>query len=218
MAATDGQANDGPPLTELESLQLKANQVTDESLESTRRMITLCEDAQGSGAHTTDMLAHQGEQLDRVEGGIDNMNAEMKEAEKHLTGMEKWCGLCICPWNRRSKVRDIDGKWESNNKSGGAVKGQPATKSSGGNVPDGGSSGGNQQYVRRINDDAREDEMEDNMQAVGGILGNLKNMATDMGAEIEKQNSQLDRINDKGGNVGVRIDSANKRTEKILNK
>ena len=44
MAATDGQANDGPPLTELESLQLKANQVTDESLESTRRMISLCED------------------------------------------------------------------------------------------------------------------------------------------------------------------------------
>ena len=42
MAATEG--NDGPPLTELESLQLKANQVTDESLESTRRMIALCED------------------------------------------------------------------------------------------------------------------------------------------------------------------------------
>ena len=39
--------------------------------------------------------------------------------------------------------------------------------------------------------------MEENMQAVGGILGNLKSMATDMGAEIEKQNSQLDRINDK---------------------
>ena len=44
MAATNGQADEGPPLTELESLQLKANQITDESLESTRRMITLCED------------------------------------------------------------------------------------------------------------------------------------------------------------------------------
>ena len=43
MAAPEGQG-DGPPLTELESLQLKANQVTDESLESTRRMIVLCED------------------------------------------------------------------------------------------------------------------------------------------------------------------------------
>merc|ERR1712223_135088 len=85
-------------------------------------------------------------------------------------------------------------------------------------IPDGGATGGNQQYVRRINNDAREDEMEENMQAVGGILGNLKSMATDMGAEIEKQNSQLDRINDKGGNVGMRIDSANKRTEAILKK
>ena len=42
--ATDAQQDDGPPLTELESLQLKANQVTDESLDSTRRMIQLCED------------------------------------------------------------------------------------------------------------------------------------------------------------------------------
>ena len=44
MAVNGGAGDDGPPLTELESLQLKANQVTDESLESTRRMIQLCED------------------------------------------------------------------------------------------------------------------------------------------------------------------------------
>ena len=25
---------------------------------------------------------------------------QMKEADKALTGMEKWCGLCVCPWNR----------------------------------------------------------------------------------------------------------------------
>ena len=41
MAAED---DGGPQLSELESLQLKANQVTDESLESTRRMIQLCEE------------------------------------------------------------------------------------------------------------------------------------------------------------------------------
>ena len=44
MAAATNGADDGPPLTELESLQLKANQITDDSLESTRRMIQLCED------------------------------------------------------------------------------------------------------------------------------------------------------------------------------
>ena len=40
------------------------------------------------------------EQLSRIENDMETMNAEMKEAEKHLTGMEKWCGLCVCPWNR----------------------------------------------------------------------------------------------------------------------
>ena len=28
---------------------------------------------------------------------------QMKEADKALTGMEKWCGLCVCPWNRSSR-------------------------------------------------------------------------------------------------------------------
>ena len=42
------EADGGPQLSELESLQLKANQVTDESLESTRRMIQLCEEV-GTG-------------------------------------------------------------------------------------------------------------------------------------------------------------------------
>ena len=39
-----GATDDGPQLSELESLQLKANKITDESLESTRRMINLCEE------------------------------------------------------------------------------------------------------------------------------------------------------------------------------
>ena len=46
----------------------------------------------------------------------------------------------------------------------------------------------------RITDDAREDEMEDNMQQVGSMLGNLKNIAEDMGNEIDKQNKQIDKI------------------------
>ena len=37
----------------------------------------------------------------------------------------------------------------------------------------------------------------DCLKAVGSILGNLKNMATDMGSEIEKQNGQLDKIGTK---------------------
>ena len=70
------------------------------------------------------------------------------------------------------------------------------------------------------------------MAGVGNILGNLKNMATDMGAEIEKQNKQLDLIQGKviyfviyymssmmmfqTAGADVRIEQANKRTEKLI--
>lgn len=44
-AAAPVQAeNGGAPRTELQELQLKAGQVTDESLEATRRMLSLCEE------------------------------------------------------------------------------------------------------------------------------------------------------------------------------
>lgn len=31
---------------------------------------------------------------------MDQINADMKEAEKNLTGMEKCCGLCVLPCNK----------------------------------------------------------------------------------------------------------------------
>ena len=49
----------------------------------------------------------------------------------------------------------------------------------------------------RISKDAREGEMEENMTQVSTMIGNLRNMAIDMGSEIENQNRQLDRINAK---------------------
>lgn len=52
-------------------------------------------------------------------------------------------------------------------------------------------------YIARITKDAHEDEMEDNMGQVSTMIGNLRNMAIDMGSEISSQNAQLDRINQK---------------------
>ena len=39
--------------------------------------------------------------------------------------------------------------------------------------------------------------MEDNMGQVNTMIGNLRNMALDMGSELENQNRQIDRINRK---------------------
>ena len=49
----------------------------------------------------------------------------------------------------------------------------------------GAASGG---YIKRVTNDVREDEMEENLSPVGSILGHLKNRALDMGNEIKAQN------------------------------
>ena len=53
----------------------------------------------------------------------------------------------------------------------------------------------------RITNDAREDEMEENMQQVGSSLGILKNMAEDLGQTIDGQNKQIEKI---GAKVTIR--------------
>uniref|UniRef100_A0A2K5E558 t-SNARE coiled-coil homology domain-containing protein n=1 Tax=Aotus nancymaae TaxID=37293 RepID=A0A2K5E558_AOTNA len=83
-----------------EETQLRARQITDESLESTRRILGLASESQDVGIKTITMLDEQGEQLNRIEEGLDQINKDMREAEKTLTELNKCCGLCVCPCNR----------------------------------------------------------------------------------------------------------------------
>lgn len=64
-----------------EEIQLKAFQVTDESPESTRRILGLAIESQDAGIKTITMLDEQGEQLNRLEEG-NGPNKDMREAEK----------------------------------------------------------------------------------------------------------------------------------------
>ena len=70
----------------------------------------------------------------------------------------------------------------------------------------------------RITNDAREDEMEENVGQVSTMISNLRNMAVDMGGEIDMQNRQLDGINRKAESNQSRITEANKRADKLLHK
>lgn len=199
----------GEPRSDLQELQFKSNEVTDDTLESTRRMLSLCEESEEAGVKTLVELDSQGQQLDRIEEGMDQINADMKEAEKNLTGMEKCCGLCVLPCNKSSQFKEDESTWKG--KEDGVVSSQPQR------VMDDrsglGASGG---YIGRITNDAREDEMEENMGQVNTMIGNLRNMAIDMGSEIENQNRQINRINAKAGSNTVRVNMANERAGSLL--
>ncbi|XP_074602552.1 synaptosomal-associated protein 25kDa [Brevipalpus obovatus] len=211
MPAVEAEAAPPPPRTEAESLQLKCTEMTDESLETTRRMLALCEESKEAGIRTLVALDEQGEQLDRVEEDMDKINADMKEAEKALTGMEQCCGLCTCPCKKNKEFKENESTWKSS-EDGKVISGQPARVMDDRNGA--GPMGG--QYIARITKDAREDEMEENMQGVSTMIGNLRNMAIDMGQEIGSQNNQLERINLKADSNKLRIQGANERAQKLL--
>lgn len=203
--------NNNPQGTELSELQFKANKTTDDSLESTRRMLQLCDESKEAGFRTLMGLDEQGEQLDKIEEDMDKINVDMREAEKNLTGMEKCCGVCIFPCGKNKEFKEDAGTWKSSD-DGRVVNGQPTR------VVDNRAGTGptTTSYVARITNDAREDEMEENMTQVGNMLGNLRNMAVDMQSEIVNQNSQLERINDKAKSNDIRITTANNRATKLL--
>jgi len=196
--------------SELEQIQFKASQVTDDSLESTRRMMALCDESKEAGIRTLVALDDQGEQMDRIEEDMDKINADMKEAEKNLEGMEKCCGICVCPCNKSSDFKEDAGTWKAS-EDGKIVSNQPnrVMDDRNGAGPMGG-------YIAKITNDAREEEMEDNVQQVSTMIGNLRNMAIDMGGEMESQNRQLDRINLKAESNKTRITAANQRATKLL--
>jgi synaptosomal-associated protein 25 len=152
---------EGDMRSELENLQLAMNEKTDESLESTRRMLAMCEEGKDAGIGTLVMLDEQGEQLDRVEEGMDEINRDMLEAEKNLEGMEKCCGLCVLPWKKNKssgKGGDCADAWSKNDDAKGNTDG-PRMQVGEQVMMSGG-------YVTRITNDAREDEMENNVSEV----------------------------------------------------
>ena len=86
----------------------------------------------------------------------------------------------------------------------------------------------------RITNDDREEEMEENMQLVNTMIGrvgtkhktfistkfytigNLRNMAVDMGSELGNQNQLLEDTITRATTTGIRVKSANERAGKLL--
>jgi len=210
-----GRVADGgfDPVAQKQAYVEKANIVTDESLASTRRMVGMIEESRETAVGTMVQLDEQGEQLRRAEDGLDEINLGIRDAETHIEDMEKCCGLCILPWKRsrkfESKAVYKEGFEEKK------VKGKEKDK--GGQGPNGGSGGGGASgpYVQRVMDDAREDEMEDNLEDVGRGIAMLKDMALDIGTTLEDQNQRIDRITNKAESNEIRMARAQNRMEKL---
>eukprot|EP00730_Choanoeca_flexa_P006111 TRINITY_DN12085_c4_g1_i2.p3 TRINITY_DN12085_c4_g1~~TRINITY_DN12085_c4_g1_i2.p3 ORF type:complete len:216 (+),score=57.83 TRINITY_DN12085_c4_g1_i2:6535-7182(+) len=206
----------------LQDVQQEANEVLDADVEATRRMRDLVVADQQMNQETLAQLDEQGEQLRRIEKGLDGINANTSKAEKELTQMEKCCGLCLCPCTPRHNFEgreDYNKTWKNGEQQAegedGVIDSQPGAASARGTSSAGGKGQGGR-YVESIVGDAREDEMNENMGVVHNVLGDLKAQAMAMGEELDDQNEMIDRINDKTASNVDRVQAASDRTAVLI--
>ncbi|XP_052010043.1 synaptosomal-associated protein 23-like isoform X2 [Xyrauchen texanus] len=183
-----------------EEITIKANQVTNESLESTRRMVQMAWESVDVGNKTMTMLDEQGEQLKHVEEGVDRIKQDMKQAQKNLNELSKCFGLCLCPCNRLKPIendRRYKQAWSTMEINPGVVSSQLTAVQNKQAVfvrsaaPSG-------PYIKRLMNDIREDEMENNLEQVGSVIENLRIMAEDMGNKIGLQTDVIVKMTEQG--------------------
>ncbi|KAK4374595.1 hypothetical protein RND71_005272 [Anisodus tanguticus] len=66
--------------------------------------------------------------------------------------------------------------------------------------------------------EAEKVKQDDGLSDLSNLLGELKNMAVDMGSEIERQNKALDHVEEDVDELGFRVKGANQRIHRLLRK
>ncbi len=145
---------------------------------------------------------------------MDTIHAEMTNAEKNLTDLNKCCGLCVLPWQRarRSYEPFKNTTTVRNDSSSNVTTKEPKVRAKN----DQGTAATSTNYIERITNDDRETEMERNLEAVGDFVGQPKNMATDMNSKVKEQIVQIDHITNKTEYEGRRVASADKETKDLI--
>ncbi|GLH04623.1 uncharacterized protein GBIM_10296 [Gryllus bimaculatus] len=162
-----------------------------------------------AGIRTLVALDDQEEQLERIEKGMDEINADMKEAAKSLAAMAKCCGICDLSCNKSSSSKEDDAVWKGDDDSK-VVQNQPQR------VMDPNCMGPQTGYIGKITNDAREQEMEENMEEVSAMVGNMRNMALDIGNALSNQEVLINRIQRKADSNVHSVAEANEKAHALL--
>eukprot|EP00897_Mesotaenium_endlicherianum_P006243 jgi/Mesen1/5647/ME000286S04859 len=208
---------------ELQELREIALQKSVDVTQSIRNVRKITEDTKAVASQTLVTLKEQGEQINRTHEKAVTMERELAKGEYLLNKLGPIFSL---KWKVK-KARNITGpKLLPNEKDeghtgtpeatakergslfGGKGKGKAAKGGEDGKQPAYDSLADNADPMSRLEDDALDE--------ISLSLGQLKTMAHEMGAEMEKQDKQLDDLSGDISELNSRVDQSNKRGRRIL--
>lgn len=146
-------------------LEQRIDHVTGESLDATRRIRQVAEETHGIGVETLVTLNEQGEKLDNAERKLDEINVDLKQTDRNLHELEKCCGCCVCLHRRTRNMKGTKPYKKVYGKKALAREMDAITEQPGSNGGDGASKSTRPEgpFVKRITNDDREEEMEENL-------------------------------------------------------
>ncbi|NP_001032194.2 synaptosomal-associated protein 23.2 isoform X1 [Danio rerio] len=196
-----------------EQITIKANHVTNASLESTRRIAQMTEECLNMGAETMTMLDEQGEKLHNVKRELGHINQDIKQAQANLNKLSSWTWKSFCsrlkPTKRESTSKQASKPKERQNVASchpaAVQKGQAVSAES--TAPSG-------PYITRITNDERENEMEDNLTKLGHCIKIIRDQTLEINNKLDEQNKTIQDIQNDVDQANDDVATANKQAKK----
>ncbi|ONK55667.1 uncharacterized protein A4U43_UnF360 [Asparagus officinalis] len=192
----------------------------DETTQKVNGCLRIAEEIREDASRTLVNLHQQGEQITRTHVTAANIDQDLSRGEKLLGSLG---GLFSKTWKPK-KTREIKGPLLTRDDSYirrdnhmeqrqrlGLSSSPTKSRSNPRQYPSESSSALDKVQVEKAKQD-------DALSDLSNLLGDLKNMAVDMGSEIERQNKALDHLDDDVGELNFRVRGANIRGRRLLGK
>lgn len=203
---------------ELGSLNAQIGSSKNRQLESQRRALTAIYESESSGFNTVEELSRQGEKLDNVEGKLDGMNSTLTQTQRNLNNIKSIFGG-IKNWWGGGKPADPKKRPTSSQSAKGDIKTEKEpekVQKDTRNHPHAAANKAKERIAQRHYDDPYERELNDNLGEMQTGVGRLRQLALDLGSEMDRQNKQIDRLQHKTDIVNPKIKSQQRQMDIIM--
>ncbi|KAF3326264.1 SNAP25 homologous protein SNAP33-like isoform X2 [Carex littledalei] len=207
------------PDFENQSIQELESYAANKAEETTHKVddcLRIAEMIREDATNTLVTLHQQGEQIHRTHQVAANIDQDLSRSEKLLNSLG---GLFSKPWKPK-KTREIKGPE--------ITLDDPLSKKINHMEQRGklGLTSGQQSNPRKYAEattamekvQVEKAKQDDKIDDLSNMLGQLKNIAIDMGTEVDKQNKALDAMHDDVEELNYRVKGANQRGKKLLGK
>ncbi|GJS34755.1 SNAP25 homologous protein SNAP33-like protein [Tanacetum coccineum] len=203
----------------VQELEHYAGYKAEETTKAVHSALKIAEDIREGATNTMITLHQQGEQINRTHASAADIEQDLSRGEKLLGSLG---GIFSRTWKPKkgqtikgpTTFRDDPDRKKGNHleqreKLGLTTPNKGASRSRT-PLPESADAMQKVEYEKAKQDDGLSD--------LSDILGELKEMAVDMGSEIERQNKALNPLQDDVEEINFRVKGANERTRRLLGK